>query len=260
MKKRKQKADGGKQFVCRPCFNRQVGLCPGVCTGETDAREYAITINNIVLLFSGKKKKLIGELEKEMQAAATEERFEDAAIARRQIAALQHVNDISLIKHESRFATGGAVRANGSRIEAYDVAHTGGSETVGVMVAVEDGQPLKAAYRKFKVRGFTNNDPGALSEVLSRRFLHPEWAYPRVIIVDGGTAQMNAAKKVLANAGIIIPIVGVVKNERHQPERLSGDAKAIEQFERDILLANSEAHRFAISWHRRRLSRRAFDK
>jgi len=63
---------------------------------------------------------------------------------------------------------------------------------------------------------------------------------------------MNAAKKILANAGIMIPIVGVVKNERHQPERLTGDAKAIEQFERDILLANAEAHRFAINYHRKR--------
>ncbi len=238
---------------CRPCFNRQIGVCPGVCTGETDAREYANTIHNICLLFSGKKKKLIGELEKEMRAAASDERFEDAAIARRQIAALQHINDISLIKHESRFATGGAIQSRSLRIEAYDVAHTGGSETVGVMVAVQDGQPLKAAYRKFKVRGFTNNDPGALSEVLSRRFLHPEWEYPRVIVVDGSTAQLNAARKVLTNAGIMIPIVGVVKNERHQPERLVGHASAIKDHERDILLANSEAHRFAIGWHRKRL-------
>lgn len=237
---------------CRPCFNRQIGLCPGVCSGETDAREYANTIHNIFVLFSGKKKKLIGELEKEMQNAAIDERFEDAAIARRQISALQHINDISLIKHESRFATGGAVHSRSMRIEAYDVAHTGGSETVGVMVAVEDGQPLKAAYRKFKVRGFTNNDPGALSEVLSRRFLHPEWEYPRVIVVDGSTAQMNVAKKVLTNAGIMIPIVGVVKNERHQPERLVGHASAIKDHERDILLANGEAHRFALAYHRKR--------
>jgi excinuclease ABC subunit C len=237
---------------CRPCFNRQIGVCPGVCTGETDAREYANTIHNICMLFSGKKKKLITELEKEMQDAANKERFEDAAIARRQIAALQHINDISLIKHESRFATGGAVHSRSSRIEAYDVAHTGGSETVGVMVAVEDGVPQKSAYRKFKIRGFTNNDPGALSEVLSRRFLHPEWEYPRVIVVDGSTAQMNVAKKILTNAGIMIPIVGVVKNERHQPERLIGHASAIKDYERDILLANSEAHRFAINYHRKR--------
>lgn len=240
---------------CRPCFNRQIGLCPGVCSGETDAREYAITIRNICLLFSGKKRALIKELEKEMEAAAKDEQFEDAAIARRRIAALQHINDISLIKHESRFATGGAVQSRSSRIEAYDIAHTGGSETVGVMVAVEDAQPLKSAYRKFKVRGFTNNDPGALSEVLSRRFLHPEWQYPRIIVVDGSTAQMNAAKKVLDHAGILIPVVGVVKNEFHRPERLVGDEKMLREFERDILLANSEAHRFAINYHRNRRRR-----
>lgn len=240
---------------CRPCFNRQVGLCPGVCTGETDAPEYGETIRNICLLFSGKKQKLVKELEKEMKEAAHDERFEDAEEARRRINALTHIRDISLIKSESRFATGGRVQSNSARIEAYDVAHTAGTETVGVMTVVEDSQPQKSEYRKFKIRGFTNNDPGALSEILSRRFLHPEWPYPRLIVVDGHTAQMNAAKKILANAGIMIPIVGVVKNERHQPERLVGDANLITERERDILLANNEAHRYAITWHRQRMRR-----
>lgn len=241
---------------CRPCFNRQVGLCPGVCTGETDAREYAATIRNICLLFSGKKHALVKELEKEMKAAAAVEKFEEAEEVRRRINALTHIRDISLIKSESRFATGGQVRTNSARIEAYDIAHTGGTETVGVMTVVEDSQPLKSAYRKFKIRGFTNNDAGALSEVLSRRFLHPEWPYPRLIVVDGHTAQMNAAKKILANAGIQIAVVGVVKNERHQPERLVGDQAIITEKERDILLANNEAHRYAISWHRKRMEKR----
>jgi excinuclease UvrABC nuclease subunit len=64
---------------------------------------------------------------------------------------------------------------------------------------------------------------------------------------------MNAARKILSNAGILIPVIGVVKNERHQPERLAGDQALIEKYERDILLANSEAHRFAIEYHRKRL-------
>lgn len=237
---------------CRPCFNRQIGLCPGVCTGETDAQEYAGTIRNICLLFSGKKKTLVKELEKEMKLAAKEERFEDAERARRQVGALTHINDIALIKDDSRISSGGNIPQRGARIEAFDIAHTSGTETVGVMVAVEEGEPLKSAYRKFKVKGFTNNDPGALTEVLSRRLLHPEWQYPRVIVVDGSTAQMNAAKKVLSKAGITIPLVGVVKNERHRPERLIGNLNAIQSFERDILLANSEAHRFAINYHRKR--------
>lgn len=237
---------------CRPCFNRQIGLCPGVCTGETDAHEYAGTIRNICLLFNGKKKMLVKELEKEMVTAAREERFEDAEQARRQVGALTHINDIALIKDDSRISSGGTIPQRGARIEAFDIAHTSGTETVGVMVAVEEGEPLKSAYRKFKVKGFTNNDPGALTEVLSRRLMHPEWQYPRVIVVDGGAAQMNAAKKVLSKAGMTIPLVGVVKNERHRPERLIGNLNAIQSFERDILLANNEAHRFAINYHRKR--------
>lgn len=239
----------------KPCFNRQIGLCPGVCTGEMNQEDYAERVKRIVLLFSGKKQKLLKELERDMARAAKEERFEDAAVLRRQVAALTHIRDVALIKDDVRYASGGAVRASGNRIEAYDVAHTAGTETVGVMVVVEDGEVQKSEYRKFKVNGFSNNDPGALSEILQRRLMHPEWPLPRLIIVDGSTAQMNAAKRVLEKAGVLIPLVGVVKDEFHRPSRLAGDAKAIAEREKEILLANSEAHRFAIGWHKTRLRR-----
>ncbi len=239
----------------KPCFNRQIGLCPGVCTGEMSEKEYAERVKHIVLLFSGKKQTLLKELERAMAKAAKGERFEDASALRRQVAALTHIRDVALIKDDARFASGGSVRASGNRIEAYDVAHTAGTETVGVMVVVEDGEAQKSEYRKFKVKGFTNNDPGALSEILQRRLMHPEWHLPRLIIVDGSTAQMNAAKRVLEKAGVLIPLVGVVKDEFHRPSRLVGDQKAILEREKEILLANSEAHRFAINYHRKRQRR-----
>ncbi|MFZ2556010.1 MAG: UvrB/UvrC motif-containing protein [Minisyncoccia bacterium] len=239
----------------KPCFNRQIGLCPGVCTGEVSAREYAGMLQHIVLLFSGKKKALLRTLEKEMTQFAKKEDFEAAVRARRQVAALQHIRDVALIKEDSRFSGGGVIGSRSKRIEAYDVAHTGGSETVAVMVVIEEGELHKSEYRKFKIKEVTNDDPGALSEVLMRRFMHPEWPYPQLIILDGGTAQMNAAKKVLAKAGIRIPLVGVVKDERHRPERLIGDAHAIKMYEKEILLANSEAHRFAITYHKKRRSK-----
>jgi excinuclease ABC subunit C len=120
------------------------------------------------------------------------------------------------------------------------------------MAVVHGGEPIKAAYRKFTIRTATNDDVAALTETLERRLNHPEWPLPRVCVVDGGKAQMNAARKVCKKAGIEIPLVGVVKNEFHRPERLIGDKRAIEAYEKDILLANSEAHRFAIGWHRKR--------
>jgi excinuclease ABC subunit C len=233
----------------KPCFNAQIGLCPGVCSGATGAQEYAVTIKHICELFGGNFKGLKRQLGRDMKVAAADQRYEQAAVLRRQVEALSHIRDVSLIKEE-RVSSGGGVR-----IEGYDVAHTGGDETVGVMTVVQNGEALKSEYRKFKINSVTNNDVAALKEVLSRRFEHPEWQYPRLIVVDGSTAQMRAAQKVLAGMGIQIPIVGVVKNEAHKAERLIGDARAREAYEKDIVLVNAEAHRFAIGWHRRRRSK-----
>ncbi len=231
---------------CKPCFNRQIGLCPGVCTGEMSLAEYKERIKYICTLFSGNFKGLKRELTKDMKAAAKAEDFERAEMLRRQCSALEHIKDVSLIKEE-RISAGGGIR-----IEAYDVAHTSGVETVGVMTVVDNGEKITAAYRKFKINTVGNDDVGALTEMLTRRLGHDEWPLPRVFVVDGGKGQMRAAQKIFKKVGLEIPLVGVVKNEKHQPERLIGDARAIEAHERDILLANNEAHRFAISWHRRR--------
>ncbi len=234
-------------FVCKPCFNRQIGRCPGVCSGEMSQQEYAKTIRNIKDLFEAKFHGLKRRLSQEMKTASESEHYERAQRLKWQVDALSHVRDVSLIKDEYRAAPGGPVR-----IEAYDIAHTAGNETVGVMTVVAGGEAQKDQYRKFKIRSVTNDDTAALAETLERRLNHSEWTLPRVLVVDGSTAQMRRAAKVLKSAGVDIPIVGVVKDEFHRPLRLAGDTKAIAAHEKDILLANAEAHRFAISWHRRR--------
>lgn len=250
-KKDEGRKDEGRTFVrCKPCFSRQIGLCPGVCTGEVTREEYAQTIWHITQLFSGNFRGLKRQLTKEMKAAARAEDFELAERLRRQCSALEHIKDVSLIKQEKVSAGGGA------RIEAFDIAHTSGTETVGVMTVVDNGEAYKAAYRKFKIETATNDDTKALSEALSRRLGHPEWPLPRVFVVDGSIGQMRAAERVLKQVGVVVPIVGVVKNEFHKPERLIGDKRAIEAYERDILLANNEAHRFGIAYHRKRRARR----
>ncbi|MDE2213436.1 MAG: UvrB/UvrC motif-containing protein [Patescibacteria group bacterium] len=238
----------------RPCFNRQLGLCPGVCTGEVSAQEYARAVRHLVLFFQGKKKALLRELQREMKKMAKEERFEKAAGLRRQIFALQHIQDVSLIKEEYRAPS--ASGAYGYRIEAYDTAHFQGRATVGAMVVVENGVQQKSEYRTFHIRGVAaGDDTGALREMLSRRLAHDEWSFPKLIVVDGSKAQMNAALKVLEEGGIRIPVVGVIKNEKHKPRGIAGDPGLIRMREQDILLANAEAHRFAITRHRRRSRR-----
>ncbi len=235
----------------KPCFNRQIGLCPGVCSGEMNKKEYAERVRHIVQIFSGNFQGLKRDLAREMKAAAKSEEFEKAAVLRRQIASLEHIRDVSLIRDELRVAPGG-----GARVEAYDVAHTSGQETVAVMTVVNNGEMVKGQYRKFKIQSAQNNDVAALKEALSRRLAHAEWPLPRGFVVDGAAAQLGAARRVLRDVGVEIAIVGVVKDERHRPSRLIGDKRAIAAHERDILLANSEAHRFAIEWHRKRRQKR----
>ena len=230
----------------KACFNRHIGLCPGVCTGEISKAEYAKIVRRIVLLFQGKKSTLLKGLERDMKQAAKDEDFDEAITLRKQIFALNHIQDVSLIKNEYRSNS-----LTASRIEAYDVAHLQGSAAVGVMTVVQDGLALKSDYRKFKIQSAkAGDDPGALKEVLSRRLGHSEWPMPKLIVVDGATAQMNAAQKVLTDLGIGIPIVGVVKDEKHRPREIRGDRTLIAGREKEILLANAEAHRFAIGYHR----------
>lgn len=231
-------------------FNKQIGLYPS----ESNKKEYAKTIHFVRLFFEGKKQQIIRELKKEMMILAKKQEFESADIVKRKIFALQHIQDIALIKDESRHYTDD----RRIRIEAYDIAHMGGKDIVGVMTVVEGGQTQAYEYRKFKIQSVAgSNDTGALKEVLERRLAHTEWRYPQIIVVDGSTAQKNIAELVLRRAGVLIPVVAVVKDDRHKPIRIIASKKLLEMYENDILLANAESHRFALSYHQKARSKRA---
>ena len=226
-------------------FNTQIKQYPRIFS----VKEYGRTIRRIMLFLSGRGKELRTMLEKEMRQAAKEERFEDASEARRELFALDHIQDVSLIKDES-FEDAREKRGS-ARIEAYDTAHLSGTNAIGVMTVVDAGTPVKSAYRIFHIRGMQKNDDiASLKEILSRRLGHPEWRLPQAIVIDGGTAQKKAAEGVLAAAGIHIPVVAVVKDERHRPREVIGAQRA-GITEADAVLANSEAHRFSLSRHRR---------
>lgn len=237
---------------CNPCFNAQIGLCPGMCSGIISKKEYRKIIRHIILLFEGKKTRLIKSLECDMRAATKVEDFERAKELRRQLFALQHIQDISLIKDE--YKNYGFTKPIHSRIEGYDIAHLRGSANVGVMTVVEGNAANKNEYRKFRIKtAAPGDDVGALREVLARRLAHDEWPWPALFVVDGGKAQMNAMQKILDEHAMKIPVVGVVKDEKHRPRGILGDRSGIAGREREILLANAEAHRFAIAYHRKKL-------
>jgi excinuclease UvrABC nuclease subunit len=197
-----------------------------------------------------------------MKTAAKLRQFELAEKTKRQIFALNHIRDVSLIKetknapvylkNSSDSSSNNLQNKNVFRIEAYDIAHTAGSNTVGVMTVVENDEIKPADYRKFQIKTARNNDIAALCEILDRRLTHIEWPMPQIIVVDGGNAQKNAAEKILSKNNLDITVVSVVKDEHHKPKQILGETKLRLDHESAILRANAEAHRFAIKYHRQK--------
>ncbi len=220
-------------------FYKSIGLSPTTDSPESK-KEYQRTIRNLVLFFQGKKKELIKTLEKEMNDYVKDQDFERAQKVRNTIYALNHIQDVSLIKRDRE------IDLNGFRIEAYDIAHMSGNNTVGVMTVVIDGEMTKSEYKKFKLSKDSNDDINNLKEILIRRLRHEEWGMPNLIVIDGGISQINAAKSVIGN----IPVVSVVKNDSHKPSYFLGDENLAKDHSKAILLANAEAHRFAINYHK----------
>lgn len=249
----------------KPCFNAQIGLCPGVCVGAVNQKEYGKTINKLRLFFEGKKRSLLKELEKEMKEMAKAQDFEGAIKRRQTIYALNHIQDVAFIKNDFyNLDKASSKLEKNTRIESYDISHLAGSEVVGVMTVIENGQPKKSDYRKFIIKNNSKiDDVACLGEVLERRLRHDEWPLPDVMVIDGGVAQKNKASAVLKSALLSsgnndlkkISVVSVVKDKRHKPQKILGNKnKVIKKFEKEILLANAEAHRFALSFHKKRRS------
>lgn len=159
-------------------------------------------------------------------------------------------------------------------IEAYDISHTGGSDNVAGMVVFKDGKPLKEAYRRFAIKGFTGQDDyGSMAEVLSRRF---EEYYkckesgitvgfgrlPDLILLDGGKGQVNAVIPVLEAYNIKVPLFGMVKNSKHRTSAISTANGRIDFNARKkafTLVTNiqDEVHRYAVDYHRKKHTKSA---
>ncbi|MDP3402778.1 MAG: hypothetical protein Q8S35_02375, partial [bacterium] len=234
--------EGNKHLQAKVEFNRQIGRYPK----NMSRSEYIRSIRNVSLFLSGRVKALRAQLTRDMKAFAKEERFEEAGIVRKQLFALDHIQDVSLIKEDRE-------DDKGPRIEAYDTAHISGTNAIGVMTVVENGVPVKKDYRTFKIQGLggksLNDDIASLKEILSRRLGHPEWPLPKAFVVDGGKTHKKAAEDVLKEVGIELPVVAVVKDEKHRPREVLGGMRAGVS-DADAVLVNSEAHRFALSNHR----------
>jgi excinuclease ABC subunit C len=159
------------------------------------------------------------------------------------------------------------------RMECYDISNTQGTESVASMVVFTDGMPDRSQYRRFRIRTVEGpNDFASMAETIRRRFLHqrlaqeadrPEWRRfaetPDLIIVDGGKGQLSAAVAVLQELGVSVPIFGLAKEHEWLFQPGSPDPIVLDLRSpalKMIRYLRDEAHRFAITYHRRLRTRR----
>jgi excinuclease ABC subunit C len=152
------------------------------------------------------------------------------------------------------------------RIECFDISNIQGTNPVASMVVFEDGKPAKREYRRFTIKSVQGaNDFAMMNEVIKRRFRRAaeadeetegKWtSLPDLVIVDGGKGQLNAALDALNDVGMMLPIVGLAKENEELflpgqpfPVVLPRDAQALFLVQR----VRDEAHRFAVTFHRQR--------
>jgi len=212
---------------------------------------YLESIKNLALFFQGKKKRLIGNLTKRMKSASQKGEYEEAGRLRDKIFALQHIQDVALLK-EADWTEEIKTPAIPVRIEAYDISNIFGQYATGSMVVFTNGKIDTDEYRHFRIRQVKGiSDTAMLAEVLERRLKHREWKFPDLMIIDGGLGQLNAVKKVLKNYNLEIPLIGIAKGPTRKGEKIfmTKNARLIDR--KIIIALRDEAHRFAISYHRR---------
>ena len=155
------------------------------------------------------------------------------------------------------------------RIEAYDVSNLGGEDTVSSMTVFVDARPLKRDYRRFKMKEAGGGDDyGSMRETLHRRLTeyregNERFAVlPDLFLIDGGSVHAAAAAEVLGEFGIRIPVLGMVKDDRHRTRALAapdGRELGLEGNPAAFALIGriqEETHRFAIEYQRSLRSRR----
>ncbi|MEK9154499.1 MAG: GIY-YIG nuclease family protein [Patescibacteria group bacterium] len=215
----------------KPCFDYQIGLCPGACIGAISKNDYQKNIKNIILMLSGQHKKLIEKL-----------KYENPE----KIKALRHIQDVALITKEES-----TTNAKFNRIEGYDISHLTGRETYGSLAVFISGQPDKASYRLFKIKNApASDDLKALKEIIVRRFKHLEWPFPDLILIDGGKPQVDYIEKTLKDLNINIALMGISKLAGDKlvfPAKTKKSIKeSTEAITETLIELRDEAHRFAL--------------
>ncbi|SHI98210.1 excinuclease ABC subunit UvrC [Propionispora hippei] len=185
--------------------------------------------------------------------------------------ALLVLNEQALKIQDQADRTEGAVRELGrylamdglpERIECFDISHIQGAETVASMVVFEGGLPKKEDYRRFKLRTVEGkpDDFKSMQEVVGRRYRGGNAPMPDLIIIDGGKGQLSSALEIIRGAGLHeVMVVGLAKEFEYIFREGDSDPLILPRHSQSLYLVQrirDEAHRFAITYHRKLRSKR----
>jgi len=265
----------------RPCLLASIHQCTAPCNLRINKEDYRRDIQRLRMFLDGGKRRLLKELDRDMQAASQERRFEKAASLRDQIKALENLNlrgDLEEHAQPEVFFIDPKKGMTGlqrifklpalpRRIEGVDIAHLQGGETVASLVQFIDGLPFKHGYKRFKIRTVEGvDDFASIREVVSRRVrrLNMEGeTLPDILLIDGGKGQLNAAVAAMNAVGVDPPFtISLAKREEEvyvpgeaEPRRLSRHSYGL----RLLQYVRDESHRFAQSYHHLLRRKSTFD-
>jgi excinuclease ABC subunit C len=257
----------------RHCSNDIIANCSAPCVGKASPEEYRNSVEEACAFLRGERMDMLKELRAEMEQAAAEHRFEDAAALRDMLLHLHNA-----VKERAKVRKSPKMKQDEARqglkelkqqlklpkvprvIECFDISNISGTSSVASMVCAVDGTPYSNRYRRFRIKTVEGaDDPRSMAEVVKRRYsrlLREKKPLPGLVMVDGGITQLRAAKAELVELGLDeLPIVGLAKRYEEivwDVENNSGNL-ILPRHSAGLTVVTrlrDEAHRFAITYHR----------
>ena len=263
--------------LTRPCLYGFIGLCPAPCV-NFDLTAYKASIGKIKKILNGETNSVIGDITKQMDRLARENKFEEAANQRDLLRKFEQtrirfkiaqvyvdnpylVEDLMLSSLVSLKKSIPLLKDLPRIIECYDISNLSGKEAVGSLVSAVNGRLDKSRYKKFKIKlKESPDDFFMLSEVLARRIKRGlegksvPWELPDLLVIDGGKGQVSSVLAVLDDLKVTIPVIGLAKKQETIVYVAEGEFHELVLARTDeglklLQRLRDEAHRFAQAYH-----------
>jgi excinuclease ABC subunit C len=286
-------ADDPKRRFFRPCLLYSIKQCTAPCAARIEKEPYKRVVQDFIRFLRSKRSTVLRWLQRQMEEASANLRFEEAAVFRDRIRLIEgldargtpeeHVQPEvfaadpteALVRLRDILEAPDPVRI----IEGMDIANIGGAEAVGSLVKFIDGRPFKSGYRRFKIKTVQGiNDYAMIAEVVRRRYkyaLRGEELWPDLILIDGGLGHLRAAEAALND--MVVQAIAAGGDVEKPHSRIASIAKRQEDIylqgttrplklpahspvRKLLQYVRDEAHRFAQHYHHILRSKKMLDE